>query len=406
MSITGIKGVGFRLRQEEGTALLGAVVFSLLLAMLALGYLRWGGYAGQAAAVRLRAAQALLCADSGVEWSRYFLQDAANWHSWRMPQDPGESGIPVGGLGEFRLDFVYAANSGRGVLTSIGTYAGVSRKVVCELYFKVEMNWNNGVGAFSGPIKITGNMVMDGRNHRRDEPFEVLPGGGTATIAIETGYDGIEVPYSAARFAGTDEHGLDYPLQPWSQDALAPIVEVEVEVPDTPDEVVEFSVPLYQLAQENGALYTRHPGNGKEFQLKPGVNYVALPEDKSVWHAPHFVPPPGNEAVVLVVHNGAYTATLEELHGLVPGLVIADKVVRIHGTILGALVTLAADPMQVGSGNGRLLFCREVLMELWQRYGEDNQEDHDDHEDHKEDEDEEDEEHSRAWVVSWREVVD
>jgi hypothetical protein len=51
--------------------------------------------------------------------------------------------------------------------------------------------------------------------------------------------------------------------------------------------------------------------------------------------------------------------------GTFRGLIIADDIVHIHGTIIGALVSLTESPSEgnsIGNGTGFVLFSKEAIL--------------------------------------------
>ena len=95
-----------------------------------------------------------------------------------------------------------------------------------------------------------------------------------------------------------------------------------------------------------------------------GVTYVELPCG-GTW-SPATIDGSG----VLVVHNscgagGAGDAVIKNLNsGTFKGMLIADDIVHIHTTIIGAVVSLTTGPSSgnvIGNGNGDILYSRQAL---------------------------------------------
>jgi hypothetical protein len=75
----------------------------------------------------------------------------------------------------------------------------------------------------------------------------------------------------------------------------------------------------------------------------------------------------GNSSGILIVHNPEGTAKLGILGGTFKGLIIADVVDRISGslTIIGGVVTLAdSTRSRFGNGNGLIKYSTQVLTNL------------------------------------------
>ncbi len=367
---------------ERGVALFTVIAFILVLSGLVLVYFKSGGFESQLAGVKLRTAQALYCADSGIEWGRWYLENSQNWTNWKYASNNHGNGIiTVGNVGSFITSFTYNSALYSGTLTSIGIYSGdtggkYKRKIVSSVYFDTPVF--SIYGALMGPATLNGNMIIDGRNHSKNSPYNVISNIGTSAIFTSLFITSI-TPGNNTWFGGTDQAGIDHPANPgqllpkWPSLPLPPdwaaIIKTNVQgMPTTPDGMVGFPEGrLKQLAIDNNSFYSN---GATPATLKSGVTYVELPNG-DIWQVPSFSPPADGKPVLLVVHNSYYNATMKNVNGIIPGLVITDILNRVSGggLILGALIVMSNNPSHLGLGGGRLLFCRETLVPLWMGYG-------------------------------------
>ena len=122
---------------------------------------------------------------------------------------------------------------------------------------------------------------------------------------------------------------------------------------------------LKTIAQSglNGSQYVTDPAN-LTFPLS-GVTYAELPSG-TPWQAVDF----GNSSGILVVHNATTDAVVKNLNtGTFNGLIIADDLVHIHNTILGAVIALTPTPSEgncIGNGNGDVLYSSETIQAITQ----------------------------------------
>lgn len=414
------------LLDERGVALVGAVGIVLVISLMVIVYLRWGGYEGQLVGVRIRAAQALFNADTGIEWGIWKIKNSDTLEDWGTKTahcyDEGLSALVA--CGTYEVSFVYTT----GILTSTGTYNGISRTVESKNTLALDVAvFVQGAGAFrSRGSRITGGMTIDGRNHERTAPYDYIPSndggngitGSLAVVTNMTEVDARDNNYIGNNvwFGGTDVDPpgspcipdcLDYDflenlpagvlrwdnlidttilsatLIQYHDDMIAAIFRFNQNLPVlTPDELVFGSehttdTLLRAKAIANNAFYSYKdevgalplPGNGGNFQLKPGVNYVELQitEPQNEWNTRFF--PPGTsggcDASILIIHNDAGNATMRNMRGLIPGIVIIDRIDRITagGTILGALVVMDDAESFLGVGGGKLLYCYQTVKD-------------------------------------------
>ncbi len=215
-----------------------------------------------------------------------------------------------------------------------------------------------GVGAAltaNGPTLTNGTITIDGRDHDLDGL--VIPGaGGPGLITGETySQDG------TSSVGGTWD-GSDYtPTTPADSHVVK---EGVAGLAQTPDAVVGFTEGmLEQFARSgrNGSQYVTNPADLQE--PLSGVTFVDLSSEWWIVAGDSIL---NNGTGVLIVHNSAGNAVMKNLNkGTFKGVIIADDIVHIHNTIIGAVISLTSTPSEgnaIGNGSGEVLFSSQVLQ--------------------------------------------
>ena len=137
--------------------------------------------------------------------------------------------------------------------------------------------------------------------------------------------------------------------------------------PTTPEEVLGgisdgFDKDRLKIIAQRGiygSQYVTDPTNLK-YPLK-GITYVEITDsmmDCSV---------EATGAGILIVHNKSLTASIKNINaGTFRGLIIADDIVHIQTTIIGAIFSLTPSPSEgnaIGLGNGSVLYSNEAIKE-------------------------------------------
>ena len=209
----------------------------------------------------------------------------------------------------------------------------------------------------AGPVKTLGNLTMDGRDH--DINGNLISKKGTLGISTTQTFT-----QSGSSTVGGTKSGVDYsPSKPGN----AAIIETHADwsaqggFPNTSDKVMKFSEgTLKAMAQsgKNGSQYVTDPSL-LTFPLS-GVTYVELAPG-ATWQAIDF----GVSSGILVVHNTATNAIMKNLNGgTFRGLILADDIVHIHTTIIGAVMNLTSAPSEgtcIGNGSGKVLYSNEAI---------------------------------------------
>ena len=94
-----------------------------------------------------------------------------------------------------------------------------------------------------------------------------------------------------------------------------------------------------------------------------GITYVEMPvtSPSNIWQ-----PSDLTGTGLLIIHNSATNAVIKNIgKGTFRGLIVADDIVHINSTLIGAVFSLIPTPSEgniIGTGNGALLFSREAVL--------------------------------------------
>lgn len=203
-----------------------------------------------------------------------------------------------------------------------------------------------------------GNITLDGRDHDLNGNLTGDPG--TYGLFSAESY----TQSGNSKVGGTDPDGDDYaPAKPG--DPAVIVEDYSDAMATTPDEVMGGSANGYpegtlkSIAQAgtNGSQYVTNPSN-LSYPLS-GVTYVEL-ACEGEWVAANI-----DGSGILVVHNTCTDAVIKNLNtGTFKGLLIADDIVHIHTTIIGAVVSLtdgSSNVETIGNGNGQVLYSRQAI---------------------------------------------
>ncbi len=205
----------------------------------------------------------------------------------------------------------------------------------------------------NGPIAVNGTLDIDGREH--DLSCNLIGGVGVPGV-----YTNSTFSQGGNGDVGGYASGADYPLSNPGDPAV--ITQNGQDAFDTPDGALGIDEgTLKYLAQSGiaGSQYVTDPTN-LVLPLQ-GITYVELP-DGDVWQSANDLT---NGSGVLVVHNETTNAVLENTNGgTFTGLVITDDIVHLHNEIIGALVTLTANPSSgnvLGNGTGSVCYSSQAF---------------------------------------------
>lgn len=211
---------------------------------------------------------------------------------------------------------------------------------------------------------VNGNITIDGRDH--DMGGNQLAGSGIPAV-WSTG-SSFTLSSGAAKLGGTDVV-VDYaPSNPYNPLTVKLNQVMPGGFPQTPDSVFggegatfpEGTLMAIAKSGYAGSQYVTDPGNLK-YPLT-GVTYVEMPttSPQNSWNSANI---PGSG--ILIVHNSAGNAVLNNASAVFKGLIIADDVMHLHGDLLGGLIAFknSLSGNVVGNGNANIRFSREAIVE-------------------------------------------
>ncbi|MBN2208193.1 MAG: hypothetical protein JW759_02695 [Candidatus Coatesbacteria bacterium] len=207
------------------------------------------------------------------------------------------------------------------------------------------------------PVQTFGTLTVDGRD--RDEDGNVIPGqGGLAVECSQSVTRG-----GSSVFGGTNEYGQDFaPTASYDPSIVNAFATFDGGFPTSPDAVVglpDGSLKAYAMSGANGSQYTTNPAT-LTMPLR-GVTFVELGSGTD-WNSGNFT---GGSSGILVVHSAARDAVLKNFYGSFCGIVIADDVDKIHGTIIGNVTVIGdvATGNCIGNGEGSVLYSSHYIFD-------------------------------------------
>ena len=223
----------------------------------------------------------------------------------------------------------------------------------------------NGAITANNSVLSNGNITIDGRNHTA--LGNLIPETGTYAI------------WSIGNFTqmGTSDLGgthlkIDYaPSSPPNPNVIQQNQIWLDGFPGSPDQVMGGPAKgfpegtLKSIAQSGikGSQYVTDPTSLSGNPLS-GITYVELttktPHNK--WEDIDIT-----GSGVLIVHNSALNALMKNLElGTFKGIIIADDIVHIHSTVIGAIIILTPSPSagnSVGNSDGKVLYSTEAVFD-------------------------------------------
>lgn len=212
----------------------------------------------------------------------------------------------------------------------------------------------------NNPVSTLGTLVIDGRDH--DMNGNLIPNSGTlgiwSTQSISQG--------GSSKIGGTVGGADQVPAKPAPAGIMSPSQVYPGGYPNTPDNVLggtakgfpPGTLKAIALSRYKGSQYTTNP-SFLSYPLK-GVTYVELASG-SVWNSSNI-----EGSGILVIHNSSCNAVIKnENFGTFKGLIIADDIVHLHTTVLGAIIALTPSPSEgncIGNGSGDAIFSRQAII--------------------------------------------
>ena len=232
---------------------------------------------------------------------------------------------------------------------------------IAYTYFPPAMKPINvkGLMTLNASNSVNGSIVLDARDH--DLNGNVIAGQGT--YAISTTGASFTMGSAAARIGGTVA-GIDLSPNNPAPAGTVLLNQPTATFPGTPDSAFGGAAQGYSegtlksIAKTgvNGSQYTTDPTTLK--MPLSGVTYVELPNG-ATWTPSGQVSGSG----ILIVHNTNKNATMMNMDGLFKGLIVADNMVHLHGSVYGAIIGLTAAPTGnvIGNGNAAILYSDAAI---------------------------------------------
>ncbi|KAF0213892.1 MAG: spore wall protein [Ignavibacteria bacterium] len=208
-------------------------------------------------------------------------------------------------------------------------------------------------------VSTSGNLVVDGRNHSSSGSLSEDDGAlaiWTTSSYSQTGNSKVGGTYETISYA---------PSKPGNSNVIKTFSTFSGGYPDSPDEVFGGSSSgftegkLKSIAQsgDGGSQYVTNPSS-LHFPLK-GITYVEL-SSGGKWQSTNI-----EGSGILIVHNASGNSLIKNLNtGTFKGFVIADDIVHVHSSIIGAVFLLSSFPSDgnfIGNGNGSIVFSKDAI---------------------------------------------
>jgi len=209
-------------------------------------------------------------------------------------------------------------------------------------------------------VLTLGTLIVDGREHKING--DLISNSGTLAVSTTQTFSAGGNSQVAGTYSGTDEG----PMKTGYDNIVEQGASWPDGYPNTPDFFMggaaagypEGTLKQMAMSGKKGSQYVTDPAELR-FPLH-GVTYVELPDGAS-WQAIDF----GNSSGVLVVHNASGNAEMNNLNtGTFKGLIIADELIHIHCTVIGAMTALSPSPAAgncIGNGTGDVLYSSKAL---------------------------------------------
>lgn len=375
------------IQNERGLVLVTAVVFSFVIALLGISYFRMGGLEGSLQYNSECSTQALYCADSGVEYSRFRLKQDSEWGNVGDVTDWGS--IPIGSMGNTSIEFTFISSTAylkRGSVICSGTVDNAVRTIKATIAKKNIDNMLDTLAAVTGPIQLNGGITLDGRNH--DENGIWLDDDtGTYALRIPPGMTKDDV---TAQSNNVIVNGTLYPgglgedkecdHEEFLNDAdyitcIQSLIDIG-NVHDAPYKVLQYESEemLRQIAKDTGFYYNvmdnggDPPGHGAEPDLVvSGLTYIDFTGMGDVdWNSPKL----SGEGIVIIHNDGDSDVTVKSYNKDFKGVMIVDNMENFagNGSIIGSLYVFNPNETNLGMGTANIKFSREVLSGVLDKF--------------------------------------
>jgi len=221
----------------------------------------------------------------------------------------------------------------------------------------------NGAITANSQVLTAGTLTIDGRDHTMAGGLIAKQG----TWGIWTTKDFVQK--GASKVGGTYYlAGVGTDIAPTSVGYMPVVAQNQTYpggFPTTPEEVLGgvangYPQDILKQIAKIGLYGSQYVTNYSmlSFPLK-GITYVELPAGDSCQ------PSTINGSGILIIHNKSINAKVYELNtGTFSGLMIVDDIVKIHTTIIGAIVSMTSGPSDgyiMSNGNGSVLYSKEAI---------------------------------------------
>ena len=236
---------------------------------------------------------------------------------------------------------------------------GIVNSQIDTIRAVVEIQSSGGIAAITAnnPVETKGNLIVDGREH--DINGNLIANSGTLAISTTQTVSVGGSSELAGTYNSSDEGPHD------KHDDYSNVIEENAVWPTTPDLFMggadagypEGTLKSIAISGVDGSQYVTDPNN-LSLPLS-GVTYVELPSGDT-WNPVFF----GVSSGILVVHNSSTSAIMKNLNDTFTGLIIADDIIHIHCTIIGAVAVLTRYPSEgncIGNGDGWIKYSSAAI---------------------------------------------
>ncbi len=299
---------------------------------------------------------AMNLAESGVNMALTKLAENRLWRTGfnALPFQSGEVTVKVFDTTMAGIGFNCVGIRG------MATFNKITETVTAFGYFppKLKPISVKGLLTLNAPNQINGSIVLDGRDH--DIHGNLLARTGTYGIWST----GSTFTASGSGSVGGTADSIDYPPLSTPNPAVIALNQTGGGYFSSPDSAfggTDNGYPpgtLMALAKSGvaGSQYTTNPAKLR-YPLS-GITYVDIPSG-GTWSSPTL-----SGSGIIIVHNAAGNATIDNSNGTFSGILMADNITHLHGTVIGAAVSCTAVPTGnvIGNGNARILFSNEAIL--------------------------------------------
>ncbi len=300
---------------------------------------------------------ALNIAESGVNLALTQLAKNRDWRTGfnALPFQQGTVTVKV-----FDTTFSGIVTSCIGI-RSMATFNKTSDTVVAFGYFppKLKPISVKGLLTLNASNAVNGNITLDGRDH------DIY-----GTLIAKTGTYGVWTtgssfsPGGSGMVGGTSVDSVDHrPANPpdsgviaLNQPAAGFFTSPDSAFGGTPQGYPPGTLMAIAKSGVAGSQYVTDPAKIR-YPLR-GITYVDLPLGGS-WNSPDLT-----GSGIIIVHNSSGTSTLNNSSGTFSGIVLADNIVHLHGTVIGTAISCTKMPTGnvIGNGNASILFSNAAIL--------------------------------------------